>query len=108
MPDNKQDILHTHVYRSDNHDPLILIPQRGCVRALSIGHFVPRPRREIPIDGKEQLNTVNGPPLWTISLDMIHGQEQTKLEACAVGEDGALIVAVGEGESMWIWRLHGA
>lgn len=116
-----------HIYHTPYHSPFILIPARGGIRASSIVHFGPRkppPFPEPVPDGQEadeqlaeatnrmhivdatsrKVDDEHSPLMrWFIKTGSGDG-EVVKLKACAMSENGRMLIAVGEKEGIWIWR----
>lgn len=129
-----QPLTRAFVFKSSAHAPLIAIPSLGCVHLSSVRHFKPRlPPYFVPkadelatATDKLRLNATSEGnanknrelPCWIV--DTMEGNESeknandadengvfslSKLEACAIAEDGRLLIGVGENEGIWIWRI---
>lgn len=47
---------------------------------------------------------------WEVKKDVLLSRQAPKIhkrliEACLIGENGRLLIGVGEGKGIWIWRI---
>ncbi|TDL28656.1 WD40 repeat-like protein [Rickenella mellea] len=104
--------VRIYVHRDE---PLVLIPVQGGIKATSPIHMKPRASPPFPDpddelseaakrlaidDGRSSSNLT----YWEIFTNNDQTVGSHRLEACALGEDGDLLVGVGKSEGIWIWR----
>jgi polycomb protein EED len=122
-----------HVYQSPYHDPLVLYVnlESNAICILNVAHFSPRKTPPFPCDaenimeltkkmrlddndddngGIEWMSNSNKPPQvsgWNIEISdsrqVNEGPNDDKLEACAMGLEGKVIVGVGSRGTVWLW-----
>jgi hypothetical protein len=110
---------HVHVYQSPTHDPMALlsIPTLNAIRLLNLAslppHKVPPFSEDMEMAEMAQRMTLEGvtdkkdgagekQSGWHITLGSGNGTTE-RIEACAVGVDGVIIVGVGSSGSIWVW-----
>jgi len=117
--------IHLTVHQTIYHPPVIFITIEDTIHVLSPIHFKSRETPPpFPIDTEDSelvLSTAtqnmsineqtaaednarsDSDDWWRIVAEK-GGKKAQCLQACAVGEDGDLLVAVGENEEVWVWR----
>ena len=106
--------IRSRVYSTPHHVPLILLPSHGEVKVASLSHFKPRQPPPFPLD------ETNDPSPDVISRDAIpvlpcqtikdtneqpESSDSPSVEVCCMNEDGRVLIAAGEREAIWIWRV---
>ncbi|CDO71642.1 hypothetical protein BN946_scf184911.g113 [Trametes cinnabarina] len=76
---------HFHVYRSTNHDPILLIPGGKVIRAFNISRFGPRPPPSFPADDLVSLTDQ-----MRIAEPRLPGRNETFPEPSVLGKDATV------------------
>jgi polycomb protein EED len=110
---------HVHVYGSPIHDPVAFFCNPTCkvVRIVNLAKLLPHKVAPFPEEAEmlemAQRLTLDGSadaeekdeeqqPGWNIAVSRDMDDDE-RIEACAMGLGGAVIVGVGSRGSIWVW-----
>ncbi|KAL5519108.1 hypothetical protein ACEPAH_791 [Sanghuangporus vaninii] len=123
----------TFVFQSPAHMPFIALPSLGGIYLSSVRHFKPRSspsfgyrieelaeatnKLDLNAENRVRARADQNLPCWFVEVtedgevkrsgneDEVREITPRRLKACEIAANGCLLIAVGDNESIWIWRI---